>query len=79
MSKDLRKYARQTNIQLLAGFLLILFIVGETLIYKFYGQGAAIFGLACLLGGTTPLILIWLILEGMEILVKRVNADEDED
>jgi hypothetical protein len=78
MSRDLRRYARQTNIQLLAGFLLILFVVGETLIYNFYGRAAAIFGFLCLLGGTTPLILIWLVLNGLEYFVKRANAEDDE-
>jgi len=78
MSRDLRRYARQTNVRLLAGFLLILFIVGETLIYNFYGRGAAIFGALCLAAGTTPLILIWLILVGLEWLVKRANGEEDE-
>ncbi len=79
MTRDLRRYARQTNVQLLAGFLLILFIVGEALIYYFYGQGAAIFGLFCLLGGTAPLILIWLILNGMERLVRRANQEDDDE
>ncbi len=78
MTRDLRRYARQTNIQLLAGFLLILFVVGEVLIYYFYGREAAILGFVCLLGGTTPLILIWLVLNGLELLVKRANSEDDE-
>ena len=76
MTKDLRRYARQTNIRLFVGFFVILFIVGETLIYSFYGQEAAIFGLLCLLAGSAPLILIWLILIGMERLVERANEEE---
>ncbi|MBU1661683.1 MAG: hypothetical protein KKD28_09445, partial [Chloroflexi bacterium] len=65
MSKDLRRYARQTNIHLLAGFLLILFLVGDGLIYYLYGQGAAEMGLVCLFAGVAPLVLIGLILCGM--------------
>jgi hypothetical protein len=38
MSHDLRRYAKQTNIQLIIGFLLILFIVGDGLIYLRYGS-----------------------------------------
>ncbi|MFH1636606.1 MAG: hypothetical protein ABIG63_21705 [Chloroflexota bacterium] len=71
MSKDLRRYARQTNIHLLAGFLLILFLVGDGLIYYLYGQGAAEMGLVCLFAGVAPLVLIGLILCGMEWVVKR--------
>lgn len=65
MSRDLRKYARQTNFRLVAGFLLVLFIVGDGLIYLFYGRNAALMGLVCLVAGITPVILIigvlWLI------------------
>ncbi len=75
MKRDLRRYARQTNIRLLAGFLLILFIVGDGLIYYLYGQGAAVMGLLCLAAGTFPLVLIGLILWGMEWLVERVNKE----
>ncbi len=71
MSTDLRRYARQTNIRLLAGFLLILFLVGDGLIYYLYGQGAAVIGLVCLFAGVAPLVLIGLILFGMELMVKR--------
>ena len=65
MSRDLRRYASQTNIRLIVGFLLVLFIVGDGLIYIIYGQGAAIMGLLCLLAGLSPVGLIlaalWLI------------------
>ena len=58
MNRDLRHYARQTNIRILAGFILLLFIVGDGLIYLFFGQGAALMGLVCLLGGLSPILLI---------------------
>ena len=60
--RDLRKYARQTNTRLLVGFLLLLFLVGDGLIYVFYGKEAALMGGVCLLAGLTPLLLIWLAL-----------------
>lgn len=75
MIRDLRRYARQTNVRLLVGFLLILFIVGEVLIWNFYGREAALFGLVCLAAGTAPLILIALILWGMELIVKRSKEE----
>lgn len=58
MTRDLRKYARQTNVRLVAGFLLLLFVVGDGLIYLFFGRGAAIMGLVCMLGGLLPIVLI---------------------
>jgi hypothetical protein len=58
MSRDLRRYARQTNFRLIVGFTLLLFIVGDGLIYLIYGQGAALMGLLCLAGVSVPLALI---------------------
>ncbi len=68
---DLRKYARQTNVRLMIGFLLILFLIGDGLIYLFYGKGGALMGLLCLVSGLAPLLLIWLILNVLEWFVKR--------
>jgi len=76
MSRDLRKYARDTNIRLLVGFILLLFIIGGSLIYMIYGPQGALFGFICLLAGLAPLVLIALILWGMEWIVKYVNEDE---
>jgi len=65
VTRDLRKYARRTNLRLILGFVLILLLVGEGLIYWFYGQGAALFGLVCLLGTLVPiggiLIFFWIL------------------
>ncbi len=71
MSRDLRRFARQTNVQLLIGMFLLLFGVGLGLIYVFYGIGGVITGLLCMLGGLAPVLLIALILWGMEWWVKR--------
>ena len=71
MTRDLRRYARQTNFRLFAGFLLLLFLLGEGLIWSFYGRQAAILGLICLLAGLAPLVLIWLLLWLAEKLVRR--------
>ena len=75
MSRDLRNYARQTNVRLFVGFFLILFLVGDGLIYYFYGRGPALFGLICLVAGTAPLVLIALILWGMEKIVQQANEE----
>jgi len=71
MSHDLRKYARQTNKRLLIGGIMILFIVGDGLIYLFYGEKAAISGLVCMMVGFLPLIIIWIILSIIGWLVKK--------
>lgn len=73
MTRDLRKFARQTNVRLFVGFFLILFVVGEGLIFLFYGREAAIFGLLCLIGGSMPLLLIGVILWIIELFVKRAR------
>lgn len=71
MSRDLRQYAQQTNIRLFIGFVLILFLVGDGLIYVFYGPGAALLGAICLLAGLLPFVLIWLALAILEAIARR--------
>ncbi len=75
MSHDLRRYARQTTIRLIIGGLFLLFIVGDGLIYLFYGQSAAISGLLCLGVGMVPLFLIFVAFWIMDWIVKRANKD----
>ena len=75
MSKDLRKYARQTNIQLAIGAVLVLFVIGDGLIYLFYGGGAALMGILCLLGGMVPVVLVILVLMLFDWIQKRANRD----
>lgn len=75
MSRDLRKYARQTNTRLIIGGILLLFVVGDGLIYLVYGPAAALMGLICLAGGMVPPVLIILILWGMEWVAKRVDRE----
>ncbi len=75
MSRDLRHYARQTNLRLLIGFILVLFIIGDGLIYLFYGRGAALMGLVCLLGAVVPVGLIMLSLWIIDWVVKRNRVE----
>lgn len=58
MSKDLREYTRSTQTRLIAGFLLLVFIVGDGLIFILYGKGAGLAGLICLMGALLPIGLI---------------------
>ena len=75
MTRDLRKYASQTNVQLIAGALILLFFVGVGLIAWIYGPGAAVMAFLCLLGALVPVGLIALFLFGLDVLVKRINKD----
>jgi hypothetical protein len=75
MSRDLRKYASQTNVQLIAGGLLLLFLVGLGLIWFFYGFQAALLGLLCMLGGLLPIGLVMLIMFGMDKILKKINKE----
>jgi len=73
MKRDLRDFAKQTNIRLgIAGFVL-LFVVGIGLIYFIYGPGAAGVGLLCLLGSLVPIALIFLSLYGIDWILKIVR------
>ena len=76
MTRDLRKYAEQTNVRLVVGFVTLLFLVGDGLIYLIYGREAAMLGLSCMLIGLAPLVLIGVALWGLEWLVKRAKRDE---
>ena len=73
--RDLRKYARQTNIRLAVGALLLLFVVGDGLIYFIYGPAAAVTGFLCLLGGMAPVLLVVLALALLEWITKRLSTD----
>jgi hypothetical protein len=75
MSRDLRRYSRQTNFRLIIGFFLILYFLGDGLIWYFYGRAPAIFGLLCLVAGTIPILLIAIILWTMERFVKRIDDE----
>ena len=73
MKRDLREYAKQTNIRIGIGAFVLLFVVGIGLIYFIYGPGAAGVGLLCLLGSFIPIALIILSLYGIDWIVKHAR------
>lgn len=75
MSRDLRRYMKDTNVRLIAGALALLFIVGDGLIWLIYGFGAAMMGLLCMLGAFVPIGLIFLVLFVTDWIVKRADRD----
>ena len=73
--RDLRQFAQQTNRRLILGGILLLFVVGDGLIYLIYGKQAALTGLICLLFGLFPLVLFWISLEVISWLVRRAEGE----
>jgi len=73
MKRDLREYAKQTNVRLAAGAVLLLFIVGLGLIWLIYGNGAASFGFFCLMSGLSAVGLILLVFLGIDWILKHAR------
>lgn len=73
--RDLRRYARQTNLRLVAGIIVLVFTLGLGLIYVFYGAGGALTGLVCLAGAFVPVLLISAALWAIDRFVRRMNED----
>jgi len=75
VSRDLRKYARNTTVQLTVGAFFLLFVIGITLIYFIYGTQAALLGFVCLLAALLPIALILLFLFLTDWIVKRAGRE----
>jgi predicted PurR-regulated permease PerM len=75
MSHDLRRYSSQTTVRLVAGAMILLFTIGLGLIWWVYGPGAALMGFLCLLGALVPIGLIWLLILGLDWIVKKRNEE----
>ena len=75
MSRDLRKYARNTTVRLVAGFIVLLLLVGDGLIYFIYGPQAAVSGLLCIGAGLVPVVLIIAALYLMDWIARKANEE----
>ena len=71
--RDLREYAKQTNVRLALGAFILLFVVGVGLIWAIYGEQAAGMGLICLMAALFPIILILFIFVGIEWILKHAR------
>lgn len=71
--RDLRQYAKQTNVRLALGAFLLLFVVGVGLIWLVYGGSAAGMAFTCLLAALVPVILILLVFVAIEWVLKRAG------
>jgi len=75
MNRDLRRFARQTNLQIALGAVLILLIVGIGLVWYFYGGAAAGAGLLCVIAGLSPVVLILLVLLALDWILKGAGRE----
>jgi hypothetical protein len=75
MSTDLRRYTSQTTVRLIIGALILLFVAGGGLIWWLYGLGPMLMGILCLLGALIPIGMIWLVMVGLDLLVKKLNEE----
>lgn len=73
MKRDLREYARQTNVRLIAGAFFLLFVVGLGLIWVIYGNGAASFGFFCLMAGLAPIVIIVLVFFAIDWILRHAR------
>lgn len=71
--RDLREYAKQTNVRLALGAFILVFVVGVALIWAIYGGNAAGMAFTCLLAALFPVILILLVFVGIEWILKRAR------
>jgi hypothetical protein len=74
MTRDLRRYAKQTNIRLIIGGIAIIIIIGDGLIFLLYGRDAAVMGVLCFMVGLLPLLVIWTVLFFFEWVVNKYKS-----
>ena len=71
MTRDLREYTKKTRTRLVLGFLILVFLVGDGLIFLFYGKESGLFGFVCILGALVPVLLVFIFLEIAERIVNK--------
>jgi hypothetical protein len=69
--RDLRAYASGTTFRLVLGGLVLVLIVGNVLIWVFYGRGAAQLSLLCMGVTLLPALLIAMVLWVMGRIVRK--------
>ena len=73
--RDLRRYAQSTTRRLLLGGLLLVFLVGDGLVWVVYGEAAGRAALLCSGLGLGPLLLIFAALEVVSWVARRARRD----
>lgn len=75
MTRDMREYSKNTRTRLVLGFLGVVFLIGDGLIFLLYGREAGLFGLVCLLAALIPVGLVVAFLTFSERIVKKNKLD----
>ncbi len=73
MSKDLRKYARDTNVRLAVGAIILLFVVGVGLVWAIYGKGAGGLAFTCLLAAAAPVLMIVFVFFAIDWILRHAR------
>jgi hypothetical protein len=73
--RDLRKYARQTDMQLIIGFIVLLIVVGLGLIFFIWGAGAAMTGLICVGVALLPVLAVLGVVWILDYLARRARGE----
>ena len=73
--RDINKYNRDTSIRLIVGAVLLVFLIGDGLIFLIYGNGPGMMGLICLFIGMLPILMIALVIYFLEWIVKHANRE----
>jgi hypothetical protein len=73
--RDLRKYARQTDIQLLSGFFILLIVVGLGLVFFLWGAGAAVSGLICVGVTLLPVLVVLGVIWLLDYLARKARGE----
>lgn len=73
--RDLNQYKRETSTRLVIGSIVLIFLIGDGLIFLIYGKGPGLMGLACLFAALMPVLLIVLVIYFINWSVKRANRD----
>ena len=76
MPTDLRKYSKQTTFRLVAGGLIIVFVIAAGSAYFLYGSGAAVSAALCFLAGITPFVLEYFLLLVFDLIVELNRKNE---
>ena len=75
MIRDLRKYARQTNMQLIIGLFVLLVTIGLGLIFFFWGAGAAVSGLICVGVALLPVLAVLGVVWVLDRLARKARGE----
>jgi hypothetical protein len=75
MIRDLRKYARQTNMHLIIGLIVLLITVGLGLIFLIWGAGAAVTGLICIGVAFIPVLAVLGVVWILDRLARKARGE----